>query len=63
MNTNENIAVDSTAKKRPSSIVYLLTVIFVVFFGILVGSYIATKRANPIMLDLHGKPLQSQGSH
>ncbi len=65
MNTTDSIAVASTPKKRPAPVTYLLALIFIVFFGILIGAYVATKRANPIMLDLHGKPLdsQSQGSH
>ena len=39
----------------------LLAVVFLVFCGILVFVYVATKRANPVMLDQQGKPLD-QGS-
>ena len=62
MNTSDTIAVDSTPKKPPAPLTYLLAAIFVVFCGILICAYVATKRANPVMLDSHGKPLQSQGS-
>ena len=58
----EDGAVDSTPKKPPAPLTYLLAAIFVVFCGILICAYVATKRANPVMLDSHGKPLQSQGS-
>jgi hypothetical protein len=34
-------------------------VVFVVFCGILIFCYIATKIINPVMLDQQGKPLDS----
>ena len=62
MNPSDNIAIDPAAKKRPAPLAYLLLVIFVAFFGILIAAYVATKRANPVMLDLHGNRLD-QGKH
>lgn len=43
-------------KKRVAPLTILLGIVFVVFCGILIFVYVATKRANPIMLDLEGKP-------
>ena len=34
--------------------------VFVVFCGILIFCYIATKRINPVMLDQQGRPLDSE---
>ena len=53
---------DQSAPKRVAPLTILLGVVFVVFCGILVFVYVATKRANPVMLDQQGKPLeQSSG--
>lgn len=38
----------------------LLGLIFVIFIGILVTAYIVAKRANPVILDESGKPMNSQ---
>ena len=62
MNSSESIEVEPVKSRPPAPLTYLLAAIFVVFCGILICAYVATKRANPVMLDLHGKPLQSQGS-
>jgi uncharacterized protein YneF (UPF0154 family) len=35
----------------------VLALVSVLFIGILIGTYIVTKRANPIMLDERGRPL------
>jgi hypothetical protein len=43
-------------KKRVAPLTILLGIVFVVFCGMLIFVYVATKRANPIMLDLEGKP-------
>jgi len=44
----------------PLSVV--LGVVFVVFCGILVFVYVATKRANPVMLDMQGRPLDQSSA-
>ena len=41
----------------PAPLTILLVVVMVVFCGILIFVYVATKRANPVMLDQQGKPL------
>ena len=46
-------------RKRVAPLTVLLAVVFVMFCGILVFVYVATKRANPVMLDQQGKPLDS----
>ncbi len=61
MDRNETLAVDTAKTKRVAPLTVLLGVVFFVFCGILVFVYVATKRANPIMLDQQGKPLD-QGS-
>jgi len=38
----------------------LLGFVVVVFIGILVMAYVISKRANPIILDEHGKPVNAQ---
>ncbi len=48
-------------RKRVAPLTVLLAVVFIVFCGILVFVYVATKRANPVMLDQQGIPLD-QGS-
>ena len=48
-------------KKRVAPLTVLLGIVFVTFCGILVFVYVATKRANPVMLDQNGQPL-NQGS-
>lgn len=37
-------------------LIYVLAAIMVLFLGILVYVWIEAKKANPIMLDEHGKP-------
>lgn len=37
----------------------LLGLIFVIFIGILITAYIIARRANPIILDETGKPMNS----
>jgi hypothetical protein len=44
-------------RKRVAPLTVLLAVVFVFFCGFLVFVYVATKRANPVMLDQQGKPL------
>ena len=48
--------------KRVAPLSVLLGVVFVVFCGILVFVYIATKRANPVMLDQQGRPLDQNSA-
>ncbi len=45
------------SQKRVAPLTVVLAIVFVVFCGILVFVYVATKRANPVMLDMQGKPL------
>jgi hypothetical protein len=47
-------------KRGVAPLTIVLGLVFVFFCGILVFVYVATKRANPIMLDQNGKPLNSQ---
>lgn len=39
---------------------YWLASIFVLFIGIMVYVYIEAKRANPVVLDEHGRPRQTR---
>jgi hypothetical protein len=46
-------------KRRTAPLTIVLAVVFVVFCGILIFCYVATKRINPVMLDQQGRPLDS----
>ncbi len=49
--------------KKTVPLIYFLWVIFALFIGILIFCYVVTKRANPILLDEHGKPVSSSSVH
>ncbi len=57
MAMNEALTANIQPNKRVAPLTVLLGIVFVVFCGILVFVYVATKRANPVMLDQQGKPL------
>jgi hypothetical protein len=57
MEISEILAIAKPNKKRVAPLTVLLGIVFVVFCGILVFVFVATKRANPVMLDQQGKPL------
>jgi predicted secreted protein len=57
--TAPSAAASPADRKRVAPLTVLLAVVFLVFCGILVFVYVATKRANPVMLDQQGKPLDS----
>lgn len=42
---------------------YFLVCVSVIFIGILIFAYLATRRAHPIYLDEHGKPVNSEPAH
>ena len=44
-------------KRRTAPLTIVLAVVFVVFCGILIFCYIATKIINPVMLDQQGRPI------
>lgn len=52
-------------KRRPPALAIVLSLASALFIAILVFAYVVTKRANPIFLDEHGRPMQQQphGSH
>jgi len=57
----KNVNGEQPAKSRPPApLTILLVIVMVVFCGILIFVYVATKRANPVMLDQQGKPLEKQ---
>ena len=53
------------SRRRPAPLMYFLAFVFVLFIGILIFCYAVTKRANPVFLDSHGKPVPagSEYSH
>jgi hypothetical protein len=57
MRNAPNSMAASAGRKSVAPLTVLLGVVFVVFCGILIFVYVATKRANPVMLDQQGKPL------
>ena len=52
-----------TLRRQPAPLLYLLVFVFILFIGILVFCYAVTKRANPIFLDSHGKPVAAGSEH
>ena len=52
--------VNYISQKQGTILVAMLGLIFALFIGILVTAYIVTKRANPVILDESGRPLNSQ---
>jgi hypothetical protein len=50
-------------KRHPAPLVYFLAFVFVLFIGILIFCYAVTRRAHPIFLDSHGKPVAEGPEH
>ncbi len=48
------------ARQQGKILMFLLGLVVVIFIGILVSAYIIAKRANPIILDETGKPVNAQ---
>jgi hypothetical protein len=60
------VKIEST--HRPSNsgqpiLLYVLPLVMLLFIGILVLVYFVSKKANPIILDEKGKPVNAQTSH
>lgn len=53
------MATSDRPHKRPAPLTYLLGSVFALFIGILIFCYAVTRRANPVYLDEHGKPVNS----
>jgi len=47
-------------RKQGSPLLYFLGLVMTIFIGILIFTYIVTKRTHPILLDEHGKPTNAQ---
>lgn len=50
-------------KPRGGFLLYFLMMVMALFIGILIFVWVVTKKANPVMLDEHGRPLASVCSH
>ena len=67
--TMAHLLADTSNRKKIAPLTVVLAIVFTVFCGILVFVYAATKRANPVMLDQQGRPLDTssgsatQGAH
>lgn len=48
------------SQQQGKILTFLLGLVFALFIGILVTAYIIAKRANPILLDETGKPVNAQ---
>lgn len=57
------LAIPTSIRKKPAPLVYFLGLVFALFVGILIFVYVVTKRANPVVLDEHGKPAASGHNH
>ena len=42
--------------KKPAFLLYFLAMVMTLFVGILIYVWIEAKKANPVMLDDHGRP-------
>jgi len=49
-------------RQRPALLVYVLTIVMMLFIGILIYVWIQAKKANPVMLDEKGRPQARIGS-
>lgn len=47
-------------EKQGSILKFVLSLIIVIFFTIIFTVYLVARRANPIFLDEHGKPVNAQ---
>jgi hypothetical protein len=56
----KNRFVNYLSEKQGKILALLLSLIFVLFIGILVTAYLVARHANPILLDETGKPVHSQ---
>ncbi len=54
------IKVLPSPNKRLAPLTVVLGAVFVFFCAVLVFVFVATRRANPVMLDLQGRPLSGQ---
>lgn len=60
----ENPFASGRGTVRPQSpFVYFLVFVFALFIGILIFCYAVTKRANPVFLDSHGRPVAEGAEH
>ncbi|MFN0112794.1 MAG: hypothetical protein ACKVZH_28375 [Blastocatellia bacterium] len=50
------------SRQQGKILTFVLGLVVVIFIGILVTAYIIAKRANPIILDETGKPVNAQTS-
>lgn len=61
MDLNQRQAATPSIRRPIAPLTVVLAVVFVAFCGILIFVFVATKRANPVMLDQQGRPI-SQSS-
>ena len=50
----------SPASRRVAPLTVVLGAVFVFFCAVLIFVFVSTRRANPVMLDQHGKPVSTQ---
>lgn len=50
----------SPERRRVAPLTIVLGAVFVFFCAVLIFVFVATKRANPVMLDQQGKPVNSE---
>ena len=57
MALNQQIETAPNGRRQVTPLAVLLALTTMLFCAILIFVYVATKRANPVMLDLQGRPL------
>ncbi len=60
MSWNNKVEEVVAERRRVAPLTVLLGFVMVFFCSILVFVYVATKRANPIMLDQQGRPMNAE---
>lgn len=58
MNSSQSVEIAPPRRSSVTPLTVFLCLTMVFFCGVLVFVYAATKRANPVMLDQQGHPLQ-----
>lgn len=63
MNPSKSLEIAPLRRSSITPLTVFLSLIMVFFCAVLIFVYAATKRANPIMLDQQGHPLQPSSQH
>lgn len=60
---SESETANELQRRQGSPLLYVLGVVFCLFIGILVFTYVVTKRTHPVYVDERGNPVNADSSH